>query len=112
MNLLAKNTAEYELLGSILADRRVIDMAAKALKPKDFINHAFGEIYGEMIKLYETGASVDFVTVLEALKSSDGIIMQALTEEDKKEMLYDMMEYCVPFTDIPQLMEVVKGAKS
>ena len=62
--------AEQAVLGSILIDPQSINLVATELKPEFFYMPQHREIYKVLSSMLELGgAAIDFVTVLERLKS-------------------------------------------
>ncbi len=69
--------AEQAVLGSILIDPKSINLVASELKPEFFYIPQHKEIYRVLSGMLELGgAAIDFVTVLEKLKS-DGVYDEA-----------------------------------
>ena len=73
MDLPFSPEAEQSVLGAILLDSTCLDRVAEILPRPDYfhqVNHVL--IYGTMLEMFTLGQPVDFVTVLERLKDSDG----------------------------------------
>lgn len=62
--------AEQSVLGSIIVDQGCINEVADKLKPEAFYRPQHRAIYAEMIKMFSVGQTIDFVTLLEAVKES------------------------------------------
>ena len=62
--------AEVSLLGAILFDSRVVDMAAVMLSPTDFHDRKHQVIYEAMLRMSESNQVIDFVTLSNTLKIS------------------------------------------
>lgn len=63
--------AEEALLGSLLIDPDVITHVADLVEPGDFYLARHGEIYDVIRRLFDQGAPIDFVTVVEELERRD-----------------------------------------
>ncbi|MDR0404393.1 MAG: replicative DNA helicase [Oscillospiraceae bacterium] len=64
--------AEQSVIGAILIDSDCLDLVTQILPSEKYFhlsNHR--SIYGSILEMYALGQSVDFVTVLEKLKSDD-----------------------------------------
>ena len=65
--------AEQSILGSMMMDSRLIDGVSSELEQRDFYRNDHQLIYSEIIRLDQSGESVDVVTVSDALtKSGNG----------------------------------------
>lgn len=62
--------AEQSVLGAMLIDPKSISQTADILKPDYFYIPQHKEIYSELINMFELNLTIDFVTLLERLKSS------------------------------------------
>ncbi len=60
--------AERSVLGAILLDNHMLDMALDMLKPEDFFQNNHGRIFQEMIQLGERRQAIDLVTLSEQLR--------------------------------------------
>jgi replicative DNA helicase len=60
--------AERSVLGAILLDNHMLDMALDLLKPEDFFQNNHGRIFQEMIQLGERRQAIDLVTLTEQLR--------------------------------------------
>lgn len=60
--------AEQSILGAILLDKDVINIASKKLKPYDFYNNVNRVIYESMIGLYNDSEPIDLITLSERLR--------------------------------------------
>jgi len=60
--------AEQAVLGSILLSPRVFDEVADILTPLDFYRHAHGEIFRNMLELWDSREPIDLVTVTTKLQ--------------------------------------------
>ncbi len=68
---LPQNTeAERSVLGAILLDNTMLDVALDRLKPEDFFHGHHGRIFQEMIQLSERRQAIDLVTLTEQLRRS------------------------------------------
>ncbi len=63
--------AEEALLGSLLIDPDVMTHVANLVEPGDFYLSRHGEIYDVIRQLFDQGAPIDFVTVVEELERRD-----------------------------------------
>ncbi len=61
--------AEQSVLGSVIIDHSCFNTAATALKPEYFYIPQHRKIYETLLEMYEKNLSIDFVTLLERLKS-------------------------------------------
>jgi replicative DNA helicase len=62
--------AEQSVLGSIIIDPKCLHIAAVALKSEHFYIPQHKEIFSVLTDMYEHNLSIDFVTLLEKLKSN------------------------------------------
>lgn len=61
--------AEQSVIGSIIIDPQCLNIAQTMLKPEYFYIEQHQRIYETLTKMYEANVSIDFITLLEQLKS-------------------------------------------
>ena len=84
--------AEQSVIGSILIDPRCISQVADKLSAEYFYDDKHSQIFEQITDMFLAGKSIDFVTVLEAVKAQ-GIFDEA----EGKRVLYEMTQM-VPST--------------
>ena len=73
LNLPFSPEAEQSVLGAVLLDSSCMDRVAEILpRPEYFYQSNNGIIYAVMLEMFTIGQPIDFVTVLEKLKETDG----------------------------------------
>lgn len=65
---------EEKVLAAIMFDAKACTYAFECIKPEHFVNKKHGQLYQEMVNLYEKGESLDIVTLSEHSKL-DELIM-------------------------------------
>ena len=63
--------AEKSVIGSMLYSEDAISAAMELLKPEDFYQHQYGQIFGAIMEQYRNGKPTDIVTLQDALKRQD-----------------------------------------
>lgn len=61
--------AERALVGALLVDPVRVPEAAEMAQPEDFYDGRLGKVYAALLRLAESGAPIDFVSVGEALRA-------------------------------------------
>lgn len=70
VNLPYSMDAERAVLGAPLLDAEVISRLVETLRPEMFYSRQNGEIFAELVRLFTSGAPVDFITLLEAVQNA------------------------------------------
>lgn len=68
--------AEQSVLGAVLLDSSCLTLIMQHLKPEHFYVTPHRDIYACMVRMFTTGQEIDFVTLLEELKS-EGVYDEA-----------------------------------
>ena len=63
--------AEESVLGALMIDKNAIIKVSDLLKPEDFYKSAHGNIYDEILRLYEQNQPVDILSVTSRLKENN-----------------------------------------
>ena len=84
--------AEQSVLGSIIIDPKCLNLAATMLKAEYFYLPQHKEIYATLTEMYEQSLTIDFVTLLEKLKTKG-----VYDEAGGKAYLTQLVQ-CVPST--------------
>lgn len=63
--------AEQSVIGSMLMNREAIVKASEAISGEDFYNKQYGVLFEAICELYNSGRSVDLITLQECLKTKD-----------------------------------------
>ena len=84
--------SEQCIIGSVLIDPNCINEIADTLNPQHFYVEKYGQIYEIMMSMFLSNKSIDFVTVLEAIKS------QAIFDEEEGKRVFYEMTQLVPST--------------
>ena len=63
--------AEQSVIGAMMIDNEVINVASELIKGDDFYNKQYGVVFESMVELYESGKPVDPVTLQNKLKEKD-----------------------------------------
>lgn len=63
--------AEQSVIGSMLMNREAIVKASEAISGEDFYNKQYGVLFEAMCELYNSGRTVDLITLQECLKTKD-----------------------------------------
>ncbi len=65
--------AERTVIGALLLDPEAIFQIDDQLKPIDFYDPVYRDVYEAMLKLSEKGTAIDFVTLADSLKANEKI---------------------------------------
>ncbi len=71
VNLPYSMDAEQAVLGAPLLDAEVIPKLVEQLRPEMFYAPQNGAIFSEMVRLFTSGAPVDFITLLAAVQAAN-----------------------------------------
>ena len=63
--------AEQSVIGAMMIDNEVINVASELIKGDDFYNRQYGIVFESMVELNESGKPVDTVTLQNKLKEKD-----------------------------------------
>ena len=94
--------AEQCIIGSVLIDPACINESADKLSPSQFYIDKYAGIYEIMLNMFLTNKSIDFVTVLEAVKAQ-GIY----DEQEGKRVLYEMTQLVPSTKNIAEYAKIV-----
>ena len=61
-------------MGSLLIDKNSMIKIADFLRPEDFYQRKYGEVYRNMLELYEKGEPIDVLSVINRLKEKNFLI--------------------------------------
>ena len=95
--------AEQSVLGSIIIDPKSFNIAATMLKPDYFYIPQHKEIYLALTEMYEKNLPIDFVTLLEKLKSRG-----VYDEAGGKAYLTQLVQYVPTAANIENYIAIVK----
>ncbi|MEG0396924.1 MAG: DnaB-like helicase N-terminal domain-containing protein, partial [Oscillospiraceae bacterium] len=70
VNLPYSMQAEQAVLGAAILDADTIPKMVELLRPEMFYARANSEIFSEIVRLFTSGAPVDFVTLLGAVEDA------------------------------------------
>lgn len=104
LNLPYSPEAEQAVLGAILLDSNILDDVTQILNESKYFhvnNHRI--IYDTMLDLYNTGKAVDFVTLLEALKSQ-----KQFDDSTGKTYLMDLANNCPSISNAREYAKIVR----
>ncbi len=94
--------AEQCIIGCVLIDPASINEIADKLSPSHFYIDKYAKIYEIMLNMFLTNKSIDFVTVLEAVKS------QAIYDEQEgKRVLYEMTQLVPSTKNITEYSKII-----
>ncbi len=94
--------AEQCIIGSVLIDPNCINEIADKLSPSHFYVEKYAGIYEIILGMFLTNKSIDFITVLEAVKAQ-GIF----DEQEGKRVLYDMTQLVPSTKNIAEYAKIV-----
>lgn len=94
--------AEQCIIGCVLIDPASINEIADKLSPSHFYIDKYAKIYETMLNMFLTNKSIDFVTVLEAVKSQ-GIY----DEQEGKRVLYEMTQLVPSTKNITEYSKII-----
>ncbi|UZT81879.1 replicative DNA helicase [Caproicibacterium sp. BJN0003] len=104
LNLPFSPEAEQSVLGAILLDSSCLDRVMDFLpKPEYFYQSNNALIYGAMLDMASLGQSIDFVTVLEKLKTTENF-----DEADGKTYLLQMMELVPSVNNVESYAKIIR----
>lgn len=103
LNLPYSLEAEQSVLGAILLDGNLFGGVYEIIKPEYFHITLHKEIFSAMVRMYTTGGFIDFVTVLEELKSS-----QQFDEIDTKNYLLQLVELVPSTANVEAYAKIVR----
>ena len=63
--------AEQSVIGAMMIDNEVINVASELVRGEDFYNKQYGIVFESMVELFESGKPVDTVTLQNKLKEKD-----------------------------------------
>lgn len=96
--------AEQAVLGAVLVEPETINQVADRLRPDHFYLPEHQAIYREMLaKMMEPGATIDFVTLLEALKN-EGFFQG----EEGKTYLFRLAQMVPSYSNIENYARIVR----
>ncbi len=95
--------AEQSVLGAIIIDPKNLHQTATVLKPEYFYLEQHKEIYSTLTEMYEKNISIDFVTLLERLKSN-GVFDDA----GGKDYLNRLVQYVPSVANLENYIAIVK----
>ncbi len=94
--------AEQCIIGCVLIDPASINEIADKLSPSHFYIDKYAKIYETMLNMFLTNKSIDFVTVLEAVKAQ-GIY----DEQEGKRVLYEMTQLVPSTKNITEYSKII-----
>ncbi len=94
--------AEQCIIGSVLIDPACINEIADKLSPSHFYIDKYAKIYEQMLNMFLSNKSIDFVTVLEAVKS-----LGIYDEQEGKRVLYEMTQLVPSTKNIAEYSKIV-----
>ncbi|MBQ8605164.1 MAG: replicative DNA helicase, partial [Clostridia bacterium] len=94
--------AEQCVIGSILIDPSCINQIADKLTPEHFYVEQYAQIYEIMFGMFLGNKSIDFVTVLDAVKSK-GIY----DENEGKRVLFEMTQLVPSTKNIAEYAKII-----
>ncbi len=94
--------AEQCIIGSILIDPNCISEVADKLRPSHFYVEKYSAIYEIMLSMFSTNKSIDFVTVLEAVKAHG-----VFDEAEGKRVLFEMTQLVPSTKNIGEYTKIV-----
>ncbi|MBQ5346442.1 MAG: replicative DNA helicase [Ruminococcus sp.] len=104
LNLPYSPEAEQAVLGAVILDNRALDDVVEILgDSKFFYVAAHRVIYSAMLDLFNTGKSVDFVTLLEVLKRD-----RQFDDATGKTYLMDLADNCPSISNAPEYAKIVR----
>ncbi len=104
LNLPYSSEAEQAVLGAVIIDNNVLDEVVEILGDSKFFYVATHRvIYSAMLDLFNTGKSVDFVTVLEALKRD-----RQFDDTTGKTYLMDLAQNCPSVSNAPEYAKIIR----
>ncbi len=104
LNLPYSPEAEQAVLGAIILDNRMLDEVVEVLGDSKFFYVALHRvIYSAMLDLFNTGKSVDFVTLLEVLKRE-----REFDDATGKTYLMDLAQNCPSVSNAPEYAKIVR----
>ncbi|MBP5303544.1 MAG: replicative DNA helicase [Clostridia bacterium] len=103
LNLPYSLEAEQAVLGSVLIEGSMLDAALKYLQPNMFYLPEHQAIYRVMVQMANDNQVIDFLTVLNALKSED-----LFKEEDGKSYLMKLTQVVPSYGNIELYAKIVK----
>ncbi len=104
LNLPYSPEAEQAVLGAIILDNRVLDDVVEALgDAKYFYVATHRVIYSAILDLFNTGKSVDFVTLLETLKMD-----RQFDDATGKTYLMDLAQNCPSISNAKEYAKIIR----
>lgn len=104
LNLPYSPEAEQAVLGAVILDSSVLDEVVSALSDsKYFYVQTHRLIYSVILDLFNSGKSVDFVTLLEALKRE-----RQFDDATGKTYLMDLAQNCPSISNAPEYAKIVR----
>lgn len=104
LNLPFSPEAEQSVLGAVLLDSSCLDRVAEILpRPEYFYQTANRLIYTAMLEMFTAGRPVDFVTVLEKLKDTEGF-----DEADGKTYLLQLAQLVPSISNVESYAVIVR----
>ena len=104
LNLPFSPEAEQSVLGAVLLDSTCMDRVAEILpRPDYFYMTANRQIYGIMLQMFTDGRPIDFVTLLEQLKQSDGF-----SEAEGKTYLLQLAQLVPSISNVESYAVIVR----
>ncbi len=104
LNLPVSIEAEQSVLGAILIESSCLMTAMEYLKPDSFYRSVNRVIFTAMLSLFASGRAVDFVTVLELVKTDE--VFE--NEQGAKTYLINLMEIVPSVSNIEHYLRIVK----
>lgn len=93
--------AEQAVLGSVLIDSRCIENVVSLVRPSDFLLQPHKEMYGAIYEMYQEGAAIDPVTVLDRLQQ-DGT-----HHDNSRDYVLQLMEITPTAANVDQYARIV-----
>lgn len=103
LNLPYSLEAEQAVLGAVLIEPSCIDLVADKLMPEHFYLPEHQAVYRIMVGKMIANQTIDFVTVLEALKQSD-----FFTEKDGKTYLFKLTQMVPSVSNVEHYATIVR----
>ena len=104
LNLPFSPEAEQSVLGAVLLDSSCMNCVAEILpRPEYFYQSNNGIIYSVMLEMFTIGQPIDFVTVLEKLKETDGF-----DESSGKTYLLQLAQLVPSISNVESYAKIVR----
>lgn len=103
VNLPYSMDAEQAVLGAPLLDAELIPKLVEQLRPEMFYAPQNGAIFSEMVRLFTSGAPVDFITLLAAVQAAN--IFE--TEDAAKVYLTQLAETVPSLKNVPNYAKII-----